>query len=50
MMDGVSNVSDTYGDSQLGGKDFDQALVNLTIRMFKEQDLIVPYRQKLIRN
>lgn len=37
MMDGVLDVSGTYGDSQLGGKDFDSALVNLTIEKFKKK-------------
>ncbi|HHU61507.1 MAG TPA: Hsp70 family protein [Natronincola sp.] len=38
MMDGVLDVSGTYGDSQLGGKDFDSALVNLTIEKFKKEE------------
>lgn len=35
MMDGVVDVSGTYGDSQLGGKDFDQVIIDLIIDKLK---------------
>ena len=35
MMDEVIDVSGTYGDSQLGGKDFDQVIMDLIIEKVK---------------
>jgi molecular chaperone DnaK len=34
MMKGVLEVKSSYGDTQLGGKDFDDAMINLILRKF----------------
>lgn len=37
MMNGVLDVTGTYGDSQLGGKDFDQVLIDLILSKFRNE-------------
>lgn len=38
MMDGVLDVNGTFGDPHLGGKDFDEVLINLAVSKFKAQE------------
>lgn len=37
MMEGVLEVKSSYGDTQLGGKDFDDAMINLILRKFYKE-------------
>jgi len=37
MLEGVLDVRSSFGDPQLGGKDFDEALINLLLQRFTKQ-------------
>jgi molecular chaperone DnaK len=37
MMEGVLEVKSSYGDTQLGGKDFDETMINLILRKFYKE-------------